>query len=161
MRIFRIFIVPLYSEIGISWQEIPDFTKIWPSKILKINNFQNPPLISPFTARPPDPREEKPYPPQTSPSSPPPTFPPDNQRKQKIHCRKMHTLTSNHPSHTSANRSNPSQPSVKSSDQGSLPTLSAAPAPGPSASSTKPSPSSPPSKAPVPSPPPQPSARNY
>ena len=35
----------------------------------------------------------------------------------------MQTLTSTHPS---ANRSNPSEPSVQRSDQGSLPTLSAA-----------------------------------
>ena len=38
----------------------------------------------------------------------------------------MQTLTSTHLSHPSANRSNPSMPSVQRSDQGSLQTLSAA-----------------------------------
>ena len=38
----------------------------------------------------------------------------------------MQTLTSTYPTQPSANRSNPSMPSVKSSDQRSLPTLSAA-----------------------------------
>ena len=38
----------------------------------------------------------------------------------------MHTLTSTHPSQPSANRSNPSMPSVLRSDQVSLQTLSAA-----------------------------------